>query len=261
MTCPIDSEAMEPICTATVLRKYQVQYYRCKKCGLIRTEKPYWLAEAYSSAIVDSDVGHVDRNIQNAHSLQVVLQAMSLAQGRFLDLGGGYGLLTRMLRDKGFDAYTTDKYCPNLFAKGFEPGTDFKADALFAFEVMEHIEEPLTFLQEAFGRYQCRTLIFSTLAYGDSVPSLDWSYYSLDSGQHITIYQTRSLEHLAEKLGCVYVPINGGMTHLITDRPLTAFTRRVLTDRTVHRFYRTFIHRFRNLPSKMVTDWESSLQR
>jgi hypothetical protein len=252
---------MEPIFTATLLRRHQVQYFHCRSCGLIRTEKPYWLSEAYSDAIADSDVGLVDRNIQNAHSLQVILQAMSLAHGRFVDIGGGYGLLTRMLRDKGFDAYSTDKHCQNLFAKGFEPAPDFKADALFAFEVMEHLEEPLTFLREAFDRYQCRTFIFSTLAYGDAIPSQDWSYYSFDSGQHITIYQTRSLERLAEKLGCLYLPINGGMTHLITDRPLTGLTRRILTNRTAFKFYRKFVHRFRNLPSRMLIDWKQSLER
>ncbi|MDM9385349.1 methyltransferase domain-containing protein [Chlorogloeopsis sp. ULAP01] len=83
-------------------------------------------------------------------------------KGKFLDVSGGYGLLTRLMRDIGFDCYTTDKYCQNLFAKAFEPTDKFEADALFAFEVLEHIENPLKFLSKIFMKSGCKTLIFST---------------------------------------------------------------------------------------------------
>jgi hypothetical protein len=41
----------------TVLRKYDVQYFQCGGCGFLQTETPYWLDEAYSSAIVTADTG------------------------------------------------------------------------------------------------------------------------------------------------------------------------------------------------------------
>ncbi len=59
---------------------------------------------------------------------------------------GGYGLLARLMRDLGFDCHGTDKYCDSLFAREVDPGPDFKADALFAMEVLEHIEDPLGFV-------------------------------------------------------------------------------------------------------------------
>ncbi len=43
--------------TAKVLGKYDVQYYQCVITGFIQTEEPYWLEEAYSSAITKLDIG------------------------------------------------------------------------------------------------------------------------------------------------------------------------------------------------------------
>jgi hypothetical protein len=48
--------------TTRVLNKYDVKYYRCMDTGFIQTEEPYWLADAYSSAITKLDVGMVFRN-------------------------------------------------------------------------------------------------------------------------------------------------------------------------------------------------------
>ncbi|MDM9385348.1 hypothetical protein QUB80_32355 [Chlorogloeopsis sp. ULAP01] len=40
-------------------------YYFCEESGLLKTEKPYWLDEAYQEAIADTDTGLVRRNISN----------------------------------------------------------------------------------------------------------------------------------------------------------------------------------------------------
>jgi hypothetical protein len=36
---------------ATVLGKHDVAYFRCRGCGYVQTEEPYWLTESYSEAI------------------------------------------------------------------------------------------------------------------------------------------------------------------------------------------------------------------
>jgi hypothetical protein len=185
VTCPITGAPMRHVFTQRVLERYDVGYHYSDESGLLRTEKPYWLEEAYRDAIGDTDTGIVNRNLNNSAVLDAVVSALGLQEGRLLDLAGGYGLLTRLMRDKGYDCHTTDKYCTNLFAKAFEPSEGFRADALFAFEVLEHLEDPLTFLTDAFSAWGCRTIVFSTLTFSGGIPPADWWYYSFAGGQHI----------------------------------------------------------------------------
>ncbi len=74
--CPIDGCEIKPVFTETVMRRHQVTYFCCDECGLLQTEKPYWLDEAYEEAIPDADTGLVRRNITNAMRLAVVLKAL-----------------------------------------------------------------------------------------------------------------------------------------------------------------------------------------
>jgi hypothetical protein len=227
---------MEPVFSATILGKHEVSYHYCEECGLLKTEEPFWLDEAYQEAISDTDTGLVGRNIANSTWLEAILEHLSMGKGKFLDVAGGYGLLTRLMRDKGFDCYTTDKYCPNLFAKSFEPGPGFVADALFAFEVLEHIEDPRQFLSDLFVRYGSKTIIFSTLTFDYQFPSKDWWYYSFESGQHITFYQPRTLSLLAERLGCNYYMITAGL-HIITDMKVAGVNRMIFFNKYFLKLY------------------------
>ena len=63
MQCKICSSKMNTFNMAIILNKYNVQYYRCYNCGYICTEEPYWLEEAYSSAIANTDIGLISRNV------------------------------------------------------------------------------------------------------------------------------------------------------------------------------------------------------
>ena len=225
--CPISGKVMKPVFSEIILAKYLVTYYYCEDSGLLKTQTPYWLDEAYQEAIADTDIGLVRRNIAISKFLERILYHLFKNQGKFLDVSGGYGLLTRLLRDMGFDCYTTDKYCKNIFAKAFEPVGDFKADALFAFEVLEHLENPYQFLKDIFDKYCCKTLIFSTLTFSDKIPSRDWSYYSFETGQHITFYQPFTLDILAKKLGINYYMISPDF-HIMSDITMSISTRLLL---------------------------------
>lgn len=55
--CPICECSMPFVFHKELLGRYIVAYYRCPKCELLKTEAPYWLEEAYSNAIADTDVG------------------------------------------------------------------------------------------------------------------------------------------------------------------------------------------------------------
>lgn len=246
---------MELIFSKAILGKYPVNYFYSQESGLVKTENPYWLDEAYQEAIADTDTGLVQRNLSNSRFLEILIPLMFNSEGKFLDVSGGYGLLTRLMRDKGFDFYSTDKYCKNLFAGSFEPEANFKADSLFAFEVLEHIENPLDFLTDIFSRYGCKTIVFSTLTFSnDQIPSQDWWYYAFETGQHITFYQPRTLALMADKLGCNYYMISPEM-HIITDKVLSKISLSILFNKYLNKIYVGYLKRKRRGMSKTLDDY------
>src|ERR1700739_395090 len=102
---------------AKVLGRIPVTYRLCRTCEFWFLPDPDWLPEAYSRAISALDTGAVVRNRQVFHSIALPLRFLA-ANGRVVDWAGGAGLLTRMLRDCGFDAYWQDTYAENVFAQG-----------------------------------------------------------------------------------------------------------------------------------------------
>src|SRR5258707_10130160 len=89
--------------TKKILNKYDVSYYRCNDTGFIQTEEPFWLEEAYSSVITKLDIGLPYRNIDLSERVSRLLATKFNNKAIFLDYAGGYGLFTRLMRDKGFN--------------------------------------------------------------------------------------------------------------------------------------------------------------
>src|SRR5262245_34997398 len=133
--CPITKKQMKPVFSEKILKKYNITYYYSEESGILQTEKPYWLDEAYQDALSELDTGLLRRNIYNRERLEPILYLLYKKDSKFLDIGGGYGLLARLMRDIGFDFYTFDEHCINIFAKTFEPEKESKFEALVAFEV------------------------------------------------------------------------------------------------------------------------------
>ncbi len=129
-----------------------------------------------------------------------------------------------------------------------------------AFEVFEHISDPLAFLTQKFSEYGCRTVVFSTLLYGDRPPPPDWWYWCMESGQHITFYNQRSLAFLAKKLGCHTFSLNEQF-HVITDQPLTTLQKLILKHRTVRRLYNRLTRNRRRRMGLIMSDFETARTR
>ena len=202
MYCRICNQKTNEIFSHQVLKKYKVKYFLCEACGLLQTEEPYWLDEAYSEAIAVADTGLVARNIGISNRLALLLFQMFGTSGRYVDMAGGTGLLTRLMRDVGFDYYWQDQYCENIHAKGFEYSNSLgSCSAVTAFEVLEHIEQPEPFIVDALEQTQADTFIFSTDLYSGNPPFPDeWWYYAFETGQHISFYQLRTLKFIGRKL-------------------------------------------------------------
>jgi 2-polyprenyl-3-methyl-5-hydroxy-6-metoxy-1,4-benzoquinol methylase len=259
--CPVCGRAeREPVFRQRLLGRHDVGYHLCGGCGLLQTDTPHWLDEAYSQAIADTDTGLLQRNLEHARLLNGLLQVAFKADGRFVDVAGGWGVLVRLLRDLGFDAYRSDKYCANLFAQGHESYEGLAAEVLFAFEVLEHVSDPVAFVQAEFERYSCRSLVFSTLTFSGTAPAPGWWYYSLESGQHVSFYQARTLEQVAARLGCEYTRIHDGL-HLFMAEPLAPALRRALRSRRLRRWFEAWYWAHRRRPALTGADHEAARQR
>ena len=200
--------------TMRILRRYDVMSYRCLECASLQVERPYWLHEAYSSAIAAMDTGAVERNLVSQTSIWTIAEILRL-RGQFLDFGGGTGMLCRLLRDRGYDAYVYDKYAESAYAKAYsidltnqESGT---IDLLSAIEVFEHFDEPAAQLAQLFA-IRPRVLVATTIPY--SGEGADWWYLSPETGQHVFFYSRRALKQIADKFGYDYC--EAGAFHIFT---------------------------------------------
>lgn len=239
--CSLGCGKMDFLWTATILGKHEVQYFQCPQCNLIQTEKPFWLEEAYASAITSMDTGLAGRNIENRSRLESVLHCLFNDAESIIDIGGGYGMLTRLMRDIGFPFLTYDIYCENLFAKNFEATDKTEADCLTAFEVFEHIEDPRSFLEDTFRKHKCRSIIFSTLSFDtNQAPNKDWWYYTFPTGQHIAFYHENTLQLLASQFGCKYYKLAKDF-HLISDRPVSFTDHLFLSHKKAAKLYRRWV--------------------
>ncbi len=211
-TCPICSSEMRNAFEAQVLKKYLAQFEVCGACEYLRARDPYWLDEAYSSAIAAADTGLVMRNISLAFKVASTLFWVlgERGKGQYLDAAGGYGMLTRMMRDLGFDFYWSDKHCENLMARGFEYDPDIHhCEAVTAMEVMEHLTNPLEFVETTLKDTGADSLIFTTQLYKGMPPAPDWWYYTFATGQHIGFFSRNTLDILGKKLGLKFISANG----------------------------------------------------
>ncbi|MDY7051179.1 methyltransferase domain-containing protein [Limnospira fusiformis] len=205
-----------------VLNKYDVDYFQCSNCQFVQTEEPFWLDEAYSEAISTSDVGLVYRNMMLEGVAKNLIFNYFDHAAQFLDYGGGYGLFVRLMRDAGFDFYWSDKFCDNIFAKGFEFESSEKGDIAFelvtAFEVFEHLVNPISEIEKILKYSQ--NILFTTELLPNSNPKPDeWWYYVLHEGQHISLYTLKSLSVIATKYN-LNLYSDGRSRHLMTAKEL-----------------------------------------
>lgn len=201
-------------------------YHRCRRCGGLQTDQPDWLDEAYSGGHLSGrDTGAVERCLRAQAFVFVVARVLGLPRdSTILDFGGGSGLLCRLLRDQGFDAYIEDEHSNIELAKAYAATVeDGPFDIITAFEVAEHLSHPGKVFKRLLSA-RPRVLLIATETYRGQ--GADWHYLAPSDGQHIFFYAPESMQYIAETGGYHYLRF--GDLHLLTMEPLGKLRRRVL---------------------------------
>jgi hypothetical protein len=166
------------------------------------------------------------------------------------------------MRDKGFNFFNTDKFCQNLFAENFDlrdlpVNTTF--EAVTVFEVFEHLTDPLAEIRQMLQFAD--NLIFTTELLPATITSVvDWHYFSTETGQHVSFYNTSSLKYIADKLGYNFYT-DGSFIHLFTKKvfnknPLIAPRESFLIRKARKFVKKTDVKLTGGLESLLMTDWQ-----
>ncbi|MBC7426935.1 MAG: class I SAM-dependent methyltransferase [Bacteroidia bacterium] len=233
------------------MKTHEVTYFKCPACEFIQTEEPFWLEQAYSSAITSLDIGLISRNLEFVPITSTIIKSFVNKNGKFIDYGGGYGLLVRMMRDEGFDFYRQDIHCENLFAKNFDitdlTGTN-KFEMLFAFEVMEHLVDPVQEIKKMLEYSD--TILFSTTLQPENGNVLDWWYLAPETGQHISLFSKKSLHVIAQNLGLNFE--TQGVYHLFSKNKIDS---RLFLKCFDKKYQTELNNKSKNPPSLLVPDF------
>jgi len=208
--------------------KHIASYKKCESCGFIFADDPYWLTEAYNSAITCTDMGTVSRAESCSLATKAVIDLFYHSSNTFLDYGAGYGMFVRRMRDLGYNFSAYDTHCRNMFSEEFAldslEGKHFSLTT--AFEVLEHLENPMSVIGTIFGHSD--HFLVTTELVPEPVPRLeDWWYFAPEHGQHISFYTRKTLNLIAEK-NQRYFYSNGNL-HLFSVKPINDFIFRKAT--------------------------------
>lgn len=222
--CRVCDASLQPHQQIAV-RGVPTELFACGRCGLYEFPEPTWLDEAYKDPIADIDVGLAARCRIVSSIVETVVRAQRVQRGKLLDFGGGYGLLTRFVRDAGLEMLHHDPMAANLFAQGFEglPGDDYALCTMS--EVLEHLGDPRSVFDQL---RHIDLLLTTTEIVPPGMTDLEpWPYLIPDLGQHITFYGRRSLQRLADDFG-YRLASDGFGVHLFYRGRLSRVARTVL---------------------------------
>ena len=226
----------------------QLKYVRCCGCGLIYSNPRLVYSD---STLNDLFPDHVERRGKKYHDRQDFLRDQKATKvrmiqdlldeppGRFLEIGCGFGFALEAARDCGFKVVGTELYqgfIDSCRARGFDvlrgavdqiPFEDRSCQVVFLDDVLEHLDQPFDYLDEANRVLEPGGLLFIHTWMVDEPTTVevifgpDWRKdLNLDLTAHTTIFPKNLLVEQLERRGfhCMRAVAKGHAR-----RPVTAF--------------------------------------
>ena len=223
-TCPICKSSANGLFIVTIQGENHAELNSCSKCEFAFYPNQNWISDSFSDELNSLDVGATDRTFIAADYLSVVLKSQKVSNGKYLDYGGGYGLLARIMRDRGFNFENYDPFARQIFptsGRYVENPLGQRYDAVTLIEVALHFEDPV---EEFKKLLELSDFVFFTAVLTDEKLDSDWWYLSLETGQHIALFSKKTLTTLAEVLE-VNVTTDGRFFHIFHRGNLTRRAR------------------------------------
>lgn len=192
-----------------LLDRHDVSYFLCSGCGSLQAEEPYWLGEAYDVTGIGADLGAGQRTIDLVLKTSALLSQLKLPAGaECIDYGGGIGLFTRLMRDRGFNFYSYDLYATPFFSDRYSLSSlaGESPAVVTAFEVVEHFPDPARDLQQLFETRPPILIVTTELFTGQD---LDWPYLAPETGQHVFFYSAEAMDGIAARFGYSLAQVDG----------------------------------------------------
>ncbi|MBI3429127.1 MAG: methyltransferase domain-containing protein [Actinobacteria bacterium] len=234
--------------TARIL-DFTATYSKCAKCASVQADNPTWIEKAHSKAISNLDTGLVSRCFSASRLISTLLFLEGKRAAEGIDWGGGTGLLTRLLRDQGFEVRSYDKYARAEHAEGFEATlkeAEETATFITSVECFEHLINPVDAYKEVTSKKEY--FIFTTEIIDTPPPDPAegiWWYFVPESGQHITFASKQGLDEFRKILGFDNY-VRFGSLQVMSRSRLKLTTRFVLGIRVIRSLAILFIPEFLN---------------
>jgi 2-polyprenyl-3-methyl-5-hydroxy-6-metoxy-1,4-benzoquinol methylase len=218
-----------PLCSGTAIKKLFIKetivYYSCNNCGF-----EFSIANNNANldnAITDFETCYLQYFDEKASDkknheslLKWVKKSFQKDPATILDIGCGSGKWVNFLNEKGceatgiepsdalFSAYLSSKAC---FYKGtpvdyYKENPKKQFDVITAFDVLEHVTDPISFLHHASLMMHQPSLLFMSMPDSGSMYRKSfgkrWHYFNK---YHFSYFSEKTLQKAAEQVGLVVV--------------------------------------------------------